>query len=521
MKRPCWTATTLRIGLVLLLLGTAGAFAETDAQDTEMGEAGKAAGDKKEGPKTSPGARIIGDPEDPDVPPDDWFRPGPDYEGMAYDPEANLAIYGGKHLNKTAEPIVVGRRVYDSGLYATRPTWLGRENPLAAHFMAYGDLRIAAAYNDNGVPGANGKTYQSRLATRLNLDLDFGITATERIHAFVRPLDRKGSFTRYDIDGRVKSDFADELDATIETLFFEGDIGSIRSGIQGRSNQIDLPFAIGRVPVVTQNGVWIEDAFDGLAFSITAKNSPSADISNYDIMFFAGFNKVTTDAVASDSAADVLGMAGFMDLLSGYLEFGYGFVYEDTLDLSYHNVTAAFSRRFGATLSNSVRVIGNFGQDPILGQSKTADGVLLLIENSIITAKPLTFVPYINLFAGWDTPQSLARSGDSGGVLRNTGLAFESDGLTGYPTLDARGHDAYGGAFGIENLFDLKRQLVLEAAIVERMSNNILGTEYAFSLRYQQPISNAWIVRFDAMAGFRDPPLDDILGARLEVRRKF
>ena len=75
---------------------------------------------------------------------------------------------------------------------------------------------------------------------------------------------------------------------------------------------------------------------------------------------------------------------------------------------------AGFTRRYGGWLSNSVRVIHNFGQDPDPGQPQTADGTLLLLENSLITRLPLTLVPYLNLFVGLDRPQSVARDAGAG-----------------------------------------------------------------------------------------------------------
>jgi hypothetical protein len=352
---------------------------------------------------------------------------------------------------------------------------LGVENPIGFHFMSFGDFRIAAASNDNGKAAPNGKTTQSSVAARLNLDMDMQFTATERIHLFTRPIDKNGVFTSYQIDGGVKDKFIHHFDFDIDTLFFEGDVGAIRQGISGHTNSMDLPFAVGRVPIVTQNGVWIEDAFDGAAFSITAKNSPTLDISNMDFTFFAGVNKVTTAADPGDKAK-VFGMAGFADLRKGYLEYGYGYLDADVDGHSYHNLTVAFSKRYHDHVANSVRLIGNFGQKGV-GGVKTADGVLLLVENSLVptrhfawsTVNPLNFVPYFNVFAGFKNPQSLARGGDSGGVLRNTGITFESDGVTGYPTLDATAHDSYGGALGVEYLFtDLNHQIVVETATVDR-----------------------------------------------------
>jgi hypothetical protein len=475
--------------------------------------------DDKKPHDMSPEATII--PDDPIA--NGWFGAEPKYD-TPYNAQEQLDIYGAKHLNKTAiPPVELGIRLYDRGAYTPRPTWLGRMNPIGFSFMSYGDLRIAAADYDNGVAAGNGKTNQSAIAARLNVDMDLAITATERIHAFTRPIDKGGSFTSYQINGGIKDKFIHHLDFNLDTLFFEGDVGAIVGGIRDKPSSFDLPIAIGRIPFTTQNGVWIEDAFNGVATSITARNSAKYDISNTDVTFFAGFDKVTTDADPGDKTK-VFGLAGFADARKGYIEYGYGFVRANNNDLSYHNVTAAFSRRYRGRLANSIRLIGNFGQKGVAG-AKTADGVLLLVENSFMPrylpwGDIQNLVPYVNLFAGFDNPQSLARGGDAGGVLRNTGINFESDGLTRYPTLDARARDSYGGAAGMEYLFDLHRQIVVELATVQRMNNNILGSEYALGARYQRPLNNAWILRLDAMRGWREGR-KNIYGARVEIRRKF
>lgn len=510
MNLKTWTAKpSRRLGLLLVALVLPGTLAGAAEDPPEMSE----------------GVELLGELHDLDPPAEGWFKPDPTYE-EPYDAEAQLAIYDDKHPNRTANPPVqLGRRLYDRGAYEPRPTWLGIKNPLAFHFMAYGDLRIAGATYDNAVPAANGKSEQSVIAARLNLDLDLALTATERIHAFVRPLDKNGSFTRYLISGGVEDEFVDEFDFDLETLFFEGDLGAMFQGFTGKTNTLDLPIAIGRVPLFAQNGIWLDDAFNGVAFSITARNSPALDISNFDLTFFAGFDQVTTAAVTdSNHNAKIFGLAGFADLLRGYLEFDYGHLDADVSDFSYHNLSVAFTRRYGGRVANSVRLIGNFGQSATI---KTADGLLVLVENSLVPRRPwnavpspINLVPYFNFFAGFDTPQPLARAADSGGVLKNTGINFESDGLTGYPTLDARAQDSYGGAFGLEYLFNIDRQIVVEGAFVERMGSSPLGSEIALGARYQHPISNAWILRFDAMHAWRQGR-DDIYGVRVEIRRKF
>jgi hypothetical protein len=72
----------------------------------------------------------------------------------------------------------------------------------------------------------------------------------------------------------------------------------------------------------------------------------------------------------------------------------------------------------------------------------------------------------------------------------------------------------------VEYLFELDRQIVLEMATVERMGGSVLDSEYALGARYQHPITNAWIVRFDAMHAWRQGQ-DDVFGVRLELRRKL
>ena len=193
-------------------------------------------------------------------------------------------------------------------------------------------------------------------------------------------------------------------------------------------------------------------------------------------------------------------------------------------DRSYHNIGVAFSRRYGRLLSNSTRVIFNAGQSTD-AVANSADGVLLLSENSLITGAPSTLVPYLNLFAGFDRPQSAARAAQAGGVLRNTGILFETDGMTLYPTLNPTANDTYGGALGVNLLADdFSQQLIVEMAMLgvmgETATRNVLGPQYGVGFRYQLPLTNALIFRADGMLGFFEDD-QDVRGLRFELRRKW
>ena len=457
----------------------------------------------------------------------DLFGSDPTYPDDVYDVAEQLKIYGGKTPFNEPRPILEwGYPLYTEGVLGQTYDTFGTKNLLRPQLLVFGDFRSALAFNDNGGQEIG------QLAARLNLNVDFKLTSTERIHMFLRPIDKNNNFLRHEFFGDDHGEFDFVLDGNIETLFFEGDIGAIQSGLTDQWASYDLPFAIGFMPLLFQNGIWVEDAFIGGAFAIPAKNSPKFDISNMDVTFFAGADKVTSAAIKNaagqleDNKSNVFGVTTFIETQEGYFEGGYGFI-DDKRDgnglsnFDYHNLTASWTKRYGGKLSNSVRGFWALGQNPNGGNTQTADGFAILIENSLITHKPLTLIPYANFFVGVDRPQPLVRGND--GLLKNTGIAFETDGLTGFPKLDSSAQDVYGFAIGIENLFDLSRQVVFEFATVQPFggqSETIVGDQYALSARYQHNLNDRWILRTDAILGILDDA-DNVSGIRLELRRKF
>ena len=473
-------------------------------------------------PQTSPGVQKV--PYDPKV-----FRPDPSYDDKPYDAQKQLDVYGGKRDIDEPRPLLeLGRTLYLEGPLPGGYNIIGSKNLVNPSLQAYGDLRTAVAFNDNG----NVETAQ--VATRLNLDVDLQLTSTERVHAFLRPFDQNGQFSRYEFGGDDHLRGKGIFDLNVDTLFFEGDIGSIMTGLTDTYKSYDLPVAAGLMPLIFQNGVWVEDAITGGAFAIPAMNSQMLGISNMDISFFAGFDKVSTPAIRDDRNAfadhsiNVYGVAAFIEANQGYWEAGFGRVDgEDGFDeLSYNSATVAFTRRYGGLISNSVRGIWTFGQNRDRNRQQTADGTILLIESSLITHLPSTLVPYLNVFAGFDRPQSLLRDAGAGGVLKNTGINFETDGLTGFPKLDDTGQNTWGGAIGLQYLFNLDQQIVVEAATVQLISDDVElgrpapGEQYAVGIRYQLPLTKALIFRTDAIYGWRDE-VQDIAGVRGELRLKF
>ena len=451
----------------------------------------------------------------------DAFQPDPTYEAE-YNAQGQVDIYGAKTAVEPPRPLLeLGRKQYTSGEYDVSGTLLGEKNPLLPGLSIYGDWRTAVAYNNN-----NGKDI-AQIATRLNLDVDFKITGTERIHAFFTPIQKNNAqFTRFefggsDADGR----FSAEFDANPQTLFFEGDVGSLYSGFSGTESSFDLPFTVGLFPLFLQNGIWANDAILGGAVSFPAKNSAALGLSNFDITLFAAFDNVDNasiigaDGKVDNHSANLFGATTFIDAFGGYIEAGYGLVQgvDEQDDILTHFLTAAYSRRYANTLSNSTRVFANFGD------GENNDGVAIISENSLISGLPSTLLPYANFFVGAGNPQPLV-DGNGAGILKNVGINFETDALTGYPKLDDTGSNAFGGAIGLQYLFNLDQQIVFEVAMVEPFEDDGIGakdTQYGFGVRYQIPLDRAWLFRADATYQILEGVDEDNFGVRAELRRKF
>jgi len=448
------------------------------------------------------------------------FSPDPLYDCYCWDGCSELGGYGGKHLNPTQRPLVeCFTPLYGPGPWPPSYTFLGPTNLVRPKLYVYGDYRTAVAHNNNVVNS------QTVWANRLNLDIDFSITATERLHAFWGPLDEGQQFSSviFDDGGIETDEHVDGFDQNTDAMYFEGDLGYIVGGLRGVDAPFDLPFAVGLIPLVLQNGIWLEDAFVGAAATIPARNSPWRDWSNFDTTFFVGFDELTTPAFGADSdEATFVGATTFIERRGGYIELGWAYA-DDPADLGrdYHNLGLSYTRRYLNLVSNSARLIVNTGQDGPQSQ-RTADGFLVLLENSLLTPMPYNVVPYFNLFAGFDRPQSLGRLQ---GPLKNTGINFESDLLTGYPILDDSANNTYGGAFGVDLLgAQLDRQLILETAVLQAFDDDASriapGDQYAVGVRYQRRLNHALILRADAMHGWLEDS-NDVDGARVELRHKF
>ena len=98
------------------------------------------------------------------------------------------------------------------------------------------------------------------------------------------------------------------------------------------------------MPLLFHNGIWIEDAFTGGAFTIPAKNSRSLGWSNFDITFFYGGDKLSNPFVGDGrDHGQIGGVNMFVDAYHGYVEAGYAYIQgADNGGRDYNSVALSF-----------------------------------------------------------------------------------------------------------------------------------------------------------------------------------
>ena len=149
--------------------------------------------------------------------------------------------------------------------------------------------RTAVQSFDNGAPGRERDT---EIANRMDWFFNLQLTGTEKILLGLRPFDQNqpGRFSRYTFDGADEG-VKNELNIDIETLFFEGDLGSLipnldRAGL----TPLDFGFTVGRQPITFQEGIIINDTID--AVGLVRNNIVFPGTSNLRISGMYAWNRL-------------------------------------------------------------------------------------------------------------------------------------------------------------------------------------------------------------------------------------
>lgn len=380
--------------------------------------------------------------------------------------------------------------------------------------------RTAIQSFDNGAPRAE---RQTELATRLDFFANLQLTGTEKILLGLRPLDenRPGAFTRYTFDG-ARQGFTNELNTEIETLFFEGDIGSLlpvldKAGIK----PIDYGFTVGRQPFTFQEGILLNDTLD--AVGLVRNNIVFPGTSNLRISALYGWNRLNRSDDARDAEASVYGLFTAADThVSTYnLDIVYVDDNSDVGDGLYFGVSAIQRLRQFGGISTAFRANTSIAlDDDIPGDNTVGSGTLLSVELSAIPPGSED-IWYFNTFGAIGNYTQAGREPILGGPLGALGILFASPNLSLYGAeINPFTEEVVGFAAGYQAFYDHKRRnLVLEIAgkhDYDGRGFSSIGTGF----QLQQAVGRYFQLTFESYYVV-NAERDNGLGARAEVQIVF
>jgi hypothetical protein len=364
-------------------------------------------------------------------------------------------------------------------------------------------------------------------ASRLDLFGNLYLTQTERVVVGLRPLDQNGQFTSYTIhsDPEDPNDdpFDEQLNAHVQTLFFEGDFSELFPNLdKDDSAGLDVYFAVGRQPLGFQDGLLVaEDAIDMVG--LTRANGRLGGLVNTRITAvfgWGGLDRHDGTANVRDGDAKMFGFFSEIDTRSTTLEIDAVFVGGDDVTGDGFYAGIGDTRRIGR-FNNTLRVLGSF---PV-------GDVTLFNERGILIHNQFSWTPhhnhnlwYISTFLGIDHFRSAVRGPDSGGPLGRTGILFAARGIgrVGAP-LSNQADDAAGAALGHQMFFaETRQQLILEMAGRVRTTGMSAGQEAAgLGARFQMAMGRRFVFVLDAFGIYDFDSSESDLGARTELVLKL
>jgi len=279
------------------------------------------------------------------------------------------------------------------------------------------------------------------MVPEVNLDFNLQLTATQRIHALFRPVERgvrKPTFYQFEPE-----DTGWTVQASGEPARFWYE-GQPFNWLTPRDVfPLDITVAGGRLPLSFHNGIWFNNTFDG--FALGKNNLQIWNVSNLNVIYFLTRGQTEGGLTAADKREqrkNVMGLVGYVDWSEYYLEISWARSYDNArtraapedLDRDFWGLSA--TRTFGFA-GVSVRALGSSGNAP------RGRGELYVLE----TEKEFAGVRgYVTMFGG--TSDWLPVSQEAPALSR-LGVLFTFDRLTAFPGLTPRGNDSVGGVFGV------------------------------------------------------------------------
>ena len=403
-------------------------------------------------------------------------------------------------------------------------------------FWVFGTVRSSLhSFRQENLPCPLGPTEErcTEWANRIDLFGNLQLTGTERLLVGLQPLHQDGRFTGITLqpdDDATDTDWRDETNADVTTLFFEGDFGEIFPGLDPTdTGRFDWGFSIGRQPLSFQDGLLLNDTQDALGLTRNNLRIDGWDwLNNLRVTMLYGWNRVGNEAVQPNDQDQLFGIFTAWDTV-----FGNQFASTFELDLAYVTsdgpngdlVSGGFAaiQRFGA-LGTSLRLLASQGEDA--NPNAERDGFLAFLEMSQTPYGNYNLL-YGNAFVAIDNYTSAARGPTVGGPLGRVGLLFAARGIGSYPApISNASGQAAGGALGYQMFFDnTRRQLIVEigARVDEDQATDERNGSAALGIRLRQAVGKRLIVDLDGFVSARRINDESSMGngARLELLWKL
>ncbi|MGK0481524.1 MAG: hypothetical protein ACJAQ3_001501 [Planctomycetota bacterium] len=375
--------------------------------------------------------------------------------------------------------------------------------------LVWGNFRTGVAAIDRGEPDS------SEWANRLDLFAEARLSPTERIVVGLRPFDKNGEFSGFDLDDGEDRDGAN-LD--VRTLFFEGEFGEIFPNLDTEEKRaLDFGFGLGRQPLNFQDGILINDIMDSV--TVTRNSLRFWGASNFRATALVAWDDIERGGNIEDDNATVFGILTATDLVDNYLEI-------DVVATTSNNAAAGDGIYAGI---GSTQRIGSMNSTFRLNVSKALDDGSAAVDDGVLLTSILSWVPhhtednfYVNSFIGVDNFTSAARSPVAGGPLANVGVLFAATGLgtVGAP-ISSVAREVAGGAVGYQQLFNHGRsQMIYEVGGRVSTDSDAKTDTIALGGRYRRALGHHTVLTLDAFAG-NDEIDDEFFGGRVEFLFKF
>jgi hypothetical protein len=406
------------------------------------------------------------------------------------------------------------------------PGWLqqGIEMPTGAIWRpalwVFGTYRNGINYFDNP-RGTN--TRLAEWAHRLDLFAQVNFTGTERLLLGLRPLDqevgRTRQFNSYDFRG---GDWINGWNGDIQTLFFEGDFGEIFPRLDPLdSEQLDIGFSVGRMPLFAQQGLFInEDKVDAL--TITRNTLYGPGLLNLRMTGVYAWDEINRNNNAPDPDAHMYALLTESDFKFSTVNADVAYVQSpmqngDLIAWAVSGIQRLHG--FNNTYNSSVHFLSSHALN---GESPVAGNGQLLFSQFSWTPHHSVDLLYVNAFWAIDQFTAPARGTLAGGPLGQTGLLFSAPGLGRFPApLSNQASNTAGASIGYQMFFDdTRKQVIFEIGGRADTHKTGLGDMGAVGARYQQALGQHWIFILDGVvtktegSGFA-------AGTRVEFLAKF